>query len=164
MKSFHEYMKEYKKQMEKGDIKEAYKGLIEYIMNLRTFFKNKYPEYSVSSNIYFGYMDMTYFSLFTELLKQRKLKIALVFIHETSRFEVWLSGVNKQVQTKYWKMFKEHKWSKYKLPPTTKGSDSILENVLIENPDFNNLDALTKQIDEGTIKFINDVEFFLKNS
>ena len=39
MKSFNEYVNEYRKQIEKGDIKEAYKGLMNYIMDLRTHFK-----------------------------------------------------------------------------------------------------------------------------
>ena len=43
MKSFHEYINEYRKQLEKGAIKEAYKGLIKYIMDLKTHLKNKYP-------------------------------------------------------------------------------------------------------------------------
>jgi len=41
MESFHEYMNEYKKQLEKGIIQKAYKGLMEYIMALRTHLKNK---------------------------------------------------------------------------------------------------------------------------
>ena len=69
MKPFHEYMNEYKKQLKKGDIKEAYKGLMEYIMDLRVFFKKKYPDYFVSGSIYYGYMDMTYFSFIPESLK-----------------------------------------------------------------------------------------------
>jgi len=86
MKSFHEYMSEYRKQMKRGDIKEAYKGLMEYIMDLRVHFKNKYPDYFISGSIYYGYMDMTYFSFISESLKRRKLKIAIVFIHDTCRF------------------------------------------------------------------------------
>jgi hypothetical protein len=62
MGSFHESMNEYRKQLEKGAIQEAYKGLMEYILALRTHFKNKYPDYFVSGSIYYGYMDMTYFS------------------------------------------------------------------------------------------------------
>jgi hypothetical protein len=158
---FHEYMNEYRKQMEKGDIKEAYKGLMEYIMELRSYFQNKYPDYSVSGSIYYGYMDMTYFAFFPESLKLRKLKVAIVFIHDTCRFEVWLAGYNKQVQTKYWKLFKESDWNKYRIPSTTKGVDSIIEYVLVENPDFSDLDTLTKQIERGTLKFIKDVEDFL---
>ena len=161
MGSFHEYMAEYKKQLEKGAIKEAYKGLMEYIMDLRTYFQKKYPDYFVSGSIYYGYMDMTYFSFFPGSLKQRKLKIAIVFIHETCRFEVWLAGYNKQVQSKYWKMFKDAHWNKYDIVPTTKGVDSILEYVLVGDPDFSDLDALTKQIERATLKFIKDVESFL---
>ncbi|MFC2045305.1 DUF7000 family protein, partial [Chloroflexota bacterium] len=96
-----------------------------------------------------------------ESLKSRKLKIAIVFIHETIRFEVWLAGYNKNVQTKYWELFKESDWNKYRIPSTTKGVDSISEYVLVDTPDFNNLDTLTRQIETGTLDFIRDIENFL---
>jgi hypothetical protein len=161
MGSFHEQISEYKKQLEKGAIQEAYKGLMEYIMGLKTHFKNKYPDYFVSGSIYYGYMDMTYFSFIPESLKHRNLKAAVVFVHDTFRFEVWLAGYNKQVQSKYWKLFKESGWNKYHIVATTKGADSIIEHVLVGNPDFRDLDTLTRQIERGTLKFIRDVESFL---
>lgn len=165
MKSFNEYINEYRKQIEKGDIIEAYKELMEYMMNLRMHFKNKYPDYFVSGNLYFGYMDMTYFSFIPESLKSKKLRIAIVFVHDKIRFEVWLAGYNKQIQTKYWKLFKESGWKKYHIPSTTKGVDSIMEYILADNPDFNDLDSLTAQIEKGTLIFIEDVMTFLsKNS
>ena len=71
MASFHECMNEYRKQLEKGTIQEAYKGLMEYIMDLRTHFKNKYPDYVISGSIYYGFMDMTYFSFFPKSLKDQ---------------------------------------------------------------------------------------------
>ena len=160
MGTFHEDMLEYRKQLEKGTIQKAYKGLMEYMMDLRTHFKNKHPDHSASGVMYLGYMDMTYFPLFPESLKKRSLKIAIVFIHEAFRFEVWLSGANKQVQAKYWKLFKESNWNKYHVVETTKGADSIVEYVLVDAPDFNDLEALTKQIESGTLKFIKDIESF----
>ena len=160
MGSFNECMQEYRKQLEKGCIQKAYGGLMGYIMDLRVYFKNKYPQYFVSG-IYQGYMDMSYFSFSPESLKSRKLKIAIVFVHETFRFEVWLAGYNKKVQNKYWELFKEMDWNKYHIPPTTKGVDSIMENILVENPDFSDLDGLTNQIETGTLEFISDVENFL---
>jgi len=161
MESFHEYMNEYRKQLEKGDIKEAYKGLMGYFRELRSHFKNKYPDYFVSSSIYYGYMDMTYFSFFPASLKRRKLKIAIVFNHDAFRFEVWLAGFNKNVQSKYWKLLKASDWNKYHITPTTSGVDFIVDHILIEDPDFSDLDTLTKQIESGTLKFIKDVEDFL---
>jgi hypothetical protein len=163
MESFHDNMNEYKRQLKKGAIQEAYKGLMKYIMVLKTHFKNNYPDYIVSGGIYYGYMDMTYFSFFPKSFKDRNLKIAIVFNHEAFRFEVWLAGYNKQVQSKYWKRLKESAWKKYPIVPTTKGVDSIVEHVLVDHPDFGDLDALTKQIERKTLKFIDDVESFLSN-
>jgi len=161
MESFHEYMSEYKKLLEKGSMQKAYRGLMEYIMSLRTYFKNRYPEYFVSGSIYYGYMDMTYFSFTPKTLTDRKLKIAIVFIHDTCRFEVWLGGYNKGVQSKYWKLFKENDWYQYPIVPTTEGVDAVIEHILVEDPDFSDLDALTQQIESGVLDFIEQVEHFL---
>ncbi|NLE04649.1 MAG: hypothetical protein GX638_07595 [Crenarchaeota archaeon] len=161
MAPFHEYIKEYKTQMEKGAIKKAYRGLMEFMMGLRTYFATKYPDCFVSGSIYFGYMDMTYFSVIPESLRQRKLKIAIVFSHDTFRFEVWLAANNKSIQSKYWNLVKKNNWNKYRIVPSVKGADSIIEHVLVDNPDFADLDNLTNRIETGTLEFIKDVEDFL---
>jgi hypothetical protein len=163
MERFQDLMNDYSSQMKLGIVPKAYKGLMEYILGLRTHFANKYADYSVANNIYFGYMDMTYFSLVPEELKKRKLKIAVVFIHESCRFEAWLAAANKQIQSKYWELFKKYGWDKYKLVPTIQGYDSILEQVLVDNPDFDNLDALTEKIEKGAIKFTDDIISFLSS-
>lgn len=164
MEKLNTLMQEYLNQMRSGIIPQAYKGLMEYILSLRTHFANRYPQYSVPGSIYFGYMDMTYFSLLPDELKERKLKIAIVFIHETCHFEVWLSAVNKQVQAHYWEFFKQNGWDKYRLVPTIQGFDSILEQVLDDQPDFSDLDALTRKIETGTVDFINNVVGFLNTN
>ncbi len=161
MESFVNYLPEYKKQLEKGAIQKAYKGLLEYILGLRTHLQNQYPDYFVSGSIYYGYLDMTYFSFFPGTLKERGLKTGVVFLHEQFRFEAWLFGYNKQIQNKYWKLIKDSEWNKYRLVPTIKGQDSIIESILVANPDFGDLEALTRQIEAGTLGFITDVESFL---
>ena len=103
---FHESMNEYKRQLEKGAIQEAYRGLMDYFNALRVYFEKKYPDHSVSGSVYYGYVDMTYFAIFPKSFKRRKLKVGIVFLHEAFRFEVWLFGNNKNVQAKYWKLFK----------------------------------------------------------
>lgn len=157
-----ELMIEYRKQLEKGHVQEAYRGLMEYIMDLKTYLKNKYPEYSVSG-IYQGYMDMTYFSFTPDPLKSLKLKIAVVFIYDTFKFEVWLAGYNKNVQKEYWELFTENSLEKYHIPLSIKGRDFIVENVLVENPDFGDLDILTQEIEDGTLRFTEDIVEFLSN-
>ena len=160
MESFNESMEEYRKQLQKGSIQKAYLGLMEYFGSLRSYFSKKHSDYGVS-NLYFGYMDMTYFALFPKALKELKLKIAIVFLHEEFRFEVWLSATNKDVQTKYWNLVKEKNWNKYNIAPVIKGYESIIEDIIVDNPNFNDLDSLTNQIESKTLHFIDDVEGFL---
>ncbi len=161
MGTLQESMQEYRKQLEKGTIQAAYRGLMEFIMDLRTHLKNKYPDCFVSGSIYYGYMDMTYFSVIPETLKNRNLKIAIVFLHQACRFEVWLAGYNKQVQAKYWEIFTKSGWNQYRIVPNPKEADSIVEYALVDDPDFDDLEALTSQIETGTLNFIHDVESFL---
>jgi hypothetical protein len=161
MKLFNEYMDDYKRQLEKGSIQKAYQGLMEYVLELKAHFQKKHPDYFVSGGMYYGYMDMTYFAVVPKSLSNKKLKIAIVFLHEQFRFEVWLAGYNKQVQARYWKLFNDSDWKKYRVPLTTKGADSIIEYTLVENPDFSDLKNLTSQIEKGTLKFIKDIESFI---
>jgi len=154
-------MIEYRNQLKNGIIQNAYRGLMEYFGSLRSHFKKKFPDYVVSGSIYFGYMDMTYFAVNPPILKERKLKIAIVFLHEEFRFEVWLGGSNKTVQKEYWDLVRERGWDKYHIPSSIKGIDSIVEYILVDNPDFRDLDALTTQIERETMNFMKDVEDFL---
>jgi hypothetical protein len=72
-----------------------------------------------------------------------------------------LAGYNKAIQKKYWSIIKQSNWNKYRLPSSIEGNDSIVESVLVDNPDFSDLNALTKQIEVATLQFIADVEAFL---
>jgi hypothetical protein len=154
-------LNEYRKQLAKGTIQTAYKGLMVYLDGLRLYFEKKYPDFVVSGSVQQGLMDYSYFYFFPKALKEQKLKVVVLFVHDSFRFEVWLSAYNKSVQAKYWKQFKEANFNKYKLPSTLNGVDSIVEHVLVENADFCNPVALTKQIEAGSMKFITDIEGFL---
>lgn len=161
MSSFKQSMQVYKQLLQQGQIQQAYQGLMQYMLDLRNHFKVTCPDYAVSNNLYFGYMDMTYFACFPQALKARSLKIAVLFNHPAFRFEVWLSAVNKQVQADYWQRIKARGWNKYRLVESIQGADSILEHTLVDDPDFGDLPALTARIEAGTLAFIRDIEGFL---
>jgi hypothetical protein len=160
MQSIQEDMNELRMQLRTGAIQKAYKTLLSYMMDLRIHFQNRYPSYSISG-LYQGYMDMTYFAIVPPSLKHRNLKIAIVFNYEVFRFEAWLSGSNRQVQRKYWELFRDSQWTEYRVVTPAKGVDSIIECNLAENFNFGDLDSLTVSIEENAVKFINDVEKFL---
>jgi hypothetical protein len=99
-------------------------------------------------------MDYTYFFYSNDFLKKRKLRFGLVLNHQKMRFEIWLLGQNLKIQDAYWLHFKNTKWNKNK---TLRPQYSILETTLIENPDFNNLEALTKQIENALVAVSNEI-------
>ena len=103
-------------------------------------------------------MDISFFSCSPPSFKKEKLKVVILFIHDTFQFEIWLCGANKQIQKNYWEMFKESDWDKYRIPTTTKNVFSIVEHTLADQPDFDNLENLTFQIESEAIKFINDIK------
>lgn len=54
---------------------------MDFMLDLRTELEGRYPDYAVG-NLYAGYMDMTYFAFTPPDLKEKRLKIAIVYLHE----------------------------------------------------------------------------------
>jgi hypothetical protein len=160
MLSIQQEMNDFRRQLKAGSIQKAYRALLGSIGNLRTHFKNSHPAYSVSG-LYQGYMDMTYFAIVPLSLKQHGLKVAIVFNYQAFRFEAWLAGINRQVQQKYWEMFRNSQWIEYRVVTPEKGVDSIIECNLTEDFWFNDLDSLTATIDRKAVEFIDNVERYL---
>lgn len=156
MVSFNKYVKEYQKQLMIGDIKKAYKGLIDYIMTLKNYFKKEHSDFIVSGHIYQGYMDLSFFTCSPKVLKNEKLKIAIVLNHEEMRFEIWLVGYTKQIQAKYWTFFKDSDWDKYTIAPNPK--HSIIQHTIVKQPDFDDLPGLTNEIEMKTLEFIEEMK------
>lgn len=154
-KSFHNYAAEYQRQLKKGDIQKAYQGLMHFMMDLRTHFINKYPNGFVTGGLYQGYMDMTYFPFTPIALKHRKVKFGVVFDHKALQFSVCLLGQNKEVMREVWEKVKGKTWPKYVVPVSPQ--DAALEYLIVEAPNFDDLEGLTKQIEKGVLAFIRDV-------
>jgi hypothetical protein len=160
MHSIRKDMEEFRRQLGKGSIQKAYGALLSYMMGLRTHFKNNLADSTVSG-LYQGYMDMTYFALFTPLLKRRNLKIAIVFNYDAFRFEAWLAASNRTIQRQYWEVFRDSQWPEYRVATPGKGIDSILECDLVADFNLDDPDTLTASIEDATVAFINDIEMSL---
>jgi hypothetical protein len=162
MQSIQEDMNDFQRRLGSGSIQRAYRALLGYMTDLRKHFRNRYPSYS-TSGLYQGYMDMTYFAIVPPSLKRRDLKIAIVFNYDAFRFEAWLAGTNRQVQRKCWELFRDSRWTEYRVVTPAKGVDSIIECDLAEDVNFGDLDGLTASIEEKAVAFIHDVERFLSD-
>lgn len=159
MENLNKYVSIYKEQLQKGDILIAYNELVKFAMRLRTdLIKSLSNQYSFAGILH-GYMDFTYFYYSNDFLKGKKLKFGVVLNHVEMRFEVWLLGNTIPIQEKYWELSKNSKWNKDK---TEMPKYSILEAVLVTNPDFNNLDVLSKEIEEKMIIVSDEIIEYLK--
>lgn len=162
MPSIQEDMNNLRRQLQVGSIQKAYRALLGYMMDLRTYFIKKYPNYFISG-LYQGYMDMTYFAIVPPSFKRRRLKVAIVFNYSAFRFEVWLSGANRRILQEYWDLVKDANWPAYRLVPPGTWADSIVEYDLAEDFDFDDLKSLTATMEKKIVEFINDIERFLSD-
>ena len=158
MNSLNHALKEYKALLHTSSLTFAYRGLMNFMMTLRTHFIHRHPEWNVGS-FHQGHMDISYFPLTTPLLQKEKLKVALIFHHPKIHFELWLCGKNKIIQKKFIEQLSRSTLGDYQL--SSPSSFAILEQVIIPAPDFDHSDELIKSIDSRTISFIQGVHKLL---
>jgi len=153
MEDINDCIDELHKQLSKGKIQRGYRAILEYMLFLQSYLKKQYKDYSFPGTFYHGYMDMSYFAFIPSSFIGKGLKIAIVFNFEAFRFEIWLSGYNKEIQKKYWEYFKEKKVGRFYILDTIKGYDSIIEDHI----DIQNLDK-----EETTEELVKRIETFVK--
>jgi hypothetical protein len=148
MNNLNDIVNYYKDEIGKGFVPKAYITLVKYMTTLGTTLSKKLSGKYAFGSLFQGYMDYTYFYYSNDFLKRRKLKMGLVLNHSKMQFEVWLLGQTIPLQEKYWEYFKATKWNKNRV---TRPQYSILETVLIANPNFDDLKALSIQIEEKLV-------------
>ncbi len=155
MKTLNKQIAVYTQQLQQGEIQIAYKGILPFIGKLRAAFIKKYPYYDVSS-IYQGYLDMSYFSLSTKPLKDKGLKIAIVYLHEKGSFEVWLSARNRDIARTHQSIL-DRLSDEINVFHDSNNQDAIVECILTRTPDFEDQAQLTSSIDQGVEKFVSAI-------
>lgn len=155
-KTMNEYAATYKARLQQEELQVAYKLLVKYVMSLRLHFANV-TKYQVG-NVSPGYMDFTYFPFFDAFLRSKKLRFGVVLNHREMRFELWLMGQNAEVQKDYWNVLKNSKWNRNLSMPKY----SVLETVLIDSPNFDNLERLSRTIEKNTLDLVGQIVPYLK--
>lgn len=158
MKSLNDYIATYKVLLEQGDIQIAYESLCRYMMSLKTHFSKACTDRYSVGKISPGYMDFTYFPFVDDSLRKKKLRFGIVLNYRKLQFELWLMGQNSEVQMYYWRLLQNAKWNKDRLvmPPY-----AVIEVVLVQNPDFNNLNLLTDVLTDRTLSAAEEIQDFL---
>lgn len=139
-----------------------YHQLIGYMKELRLFFQREYETLFRLGAIYKGNPDYSYFSLTTEELKQHKLKFVIILNHKELQFDICLSGQNKSVRKKYWKLFKESDWGKYHIVASIDNSLMIIDHTLVEQADFSDSITLNRIIEAAAMEFMDEIRGLLE--
>ena len=160
-KKSNELIAVYKKQLELGEIQVAYSFLLKYVMHLKAHCEKNFPKNYSFGNVSPGYMDFTYFPFFDDFLRKEKLRFGIVLNHTEMRFELWLMGQNAETQAKYWNLLKTSPWN---LERISMPKYSVLEVILIDNPNFDDLDSLTMGINEKAICVSKEILNHLKKT
>ena len=151
-------LEELRAQLAIGSVQRAYVAIVSYLSKLRAHFGS--GEYPVSA-LYQGYFDMTYFALFPQALKERDLKIAIVFDYEAFSFKVWLAARNRKVQRRYFELLSDGGWPIDRLVEPAPGIDAIVEYDIADAVALSTPDDLTALIERSVQDLLDDlVEFF----
>lgn len=140
-----ELLSEYKELLQTTNLRKGYQEFIKLFRYIRVSLEKNMPEYKFQGNIVENGMDYSYFLFTNESLKEKGLKIAIVFVHSNFQFEVWLSGYNRNYQLKYYDLLKG-KNIPFQLTDNPARKNYILRVVLEENVDISDADLLTERI------------------
>ena len=157
MKGINQAVEEDTEQMKSGRIRQAYRGIMSFMSGLKAFMERLHPDLAFSA-LYPGYMDMTYFACTPPALKEKGLKIAIIYLHEENRFELWLSGSNRKIQAGYISLLQTRDTGGCKLSQSKPGVDSILESRLPDQPDFDHAGELMDRIEREVLRFMEITE------
>lgn len=122
---------EYKRIMDNTMIRSCYRQVMSLIKTIASVLEERLPAYRFMKRIVENQMDVTYFQLTNEQLKDRGLKIQVAFVHETCEFEVWMSGYNRNIQCAYAKVL-AHQVHPF-LVSTDPARDDYIVKAVIKN-------------------------------
>lgn len=149
---------EYKKLIQTTNLQQDYQAQTKLFRSIRIALKKEFPKYEFTGNIVENNMDYAYFQFTNELLKSKGLKFVLVFLYKEFRYEIWLSGYNRKIQSDYFNKFENIKL-KYILTTDPNRTDYIVRGQIAV--DYSNVDKIVGDIKLGSSKFINDIEKLL---
>lgn len=138
-------------------VRAAYFELIHFVRKLSADFPKLTTDYK-AGGVSQGYMDYTYFPFHNDDLRKQKLRYGIVLNHYEMQFELWLMGQNAKEQLKYWDQLKDTPWNQHL---TEMPIYSVLEAVIVAEPDFTDLDQLSTEIIKQALLEVDKINQYL---
>lgn len=152
------YLDNYKNLLLTTELQLFYQEFIKLFRFLRIELEKELPNFSFSSNIVENNMDFSYFQLTDPDLKEKGIKIQIVFVHKDFRFEIWASGYNRKIQSRYYNHLKNQSM-KYYLNNNPEKIDYILKAEIEKNIELDNGEIVVSKIKPVVLEMVD----FMKN-
>ena len=162
IKANSKYINEYKKIIQTTDIQLGYKELINSIKHLKSYLQKEMKNFNFSKNIVENNLEYTYFHFTNKELKSHGLKLVLVFTHKEFKFEIFLSGVNRQKQINFFNDIKDKK-IKYILSNNPSKTDYVLKYEINDNFNYETLEEISIDIYSDIKEFTKYILLLLEN-
>lgn len=150
------YIEEYKKIIQTTNLQKGYQESIKFFRYLKNYLQKEMNNFKFTANIVENNMDYSYFQFTNEKLKKKGLKIVFVFVHKEFKYQIWLSGVNRQTQVKYSDMYEKN--NKYTISPNPDKTDYIISRDIDIELNYDNLEDLLDNFKKKVYMFINDID------
>ena len=156
MASLQQAVSRYTVSLSDGELQRAYKAILSCMSSLQTELAERFPA-CTGGALYQGYLDMTYFALTPPELREKKLKLALVYLHAEARFELWLAANNRALQAETAKKLSALPLGKYRVTTPAPGVDAMIETIALDSPDFDRQDQMTETLSSAFASFAADM-------
>ena len=142
------------------NLQRSYRLIMDTFSKLQRKLKQSEPQ-NIISQIYQGFLDMSYIAVMTPLLQRHNLKLAVVYIHETGCFEAWLAAKNRTIQEQYRAKLRTRVQEPYRLKEQKAGEDAILTTMLNDDPDFSDPTLLVLELKKSLDQVLEDMHSLL---
>lgn len=88
----------YRELLQTTNLQKAYQEWFRWFRFLRNELERQMPDCKFQAVVAENGMEYAYFQFTSIPLKEKGLKVAVVFLHERFSLEVWLSGINRKKQ------------------------------------------------------------------
>ena len=143
-------------------IPRAYRGILASLTLFQSAWKSAHPADAVGA-LYQGYMDMSFVAFAPVPLAEKRLKISLVFLHDTGNFSLWLAAGNRDIQKRVSEAFGCVPLGAYSLSPLEPGVDAIIANDLPKPYAFDDPKALNESLVAAAEAFTQDMISLAEN-
>jgi len=151
----------YCRAVREDDLPRAYRGILSALMAFKAGWESAHPEDSVGA-LYQGYLDMSFVAVAPAAFGARRLKISLVFLHDTGLFSLWLTAGNRAIQAQTSQELAKKPLGSYSLSELKPGVDAIISQDITQPYAFDEPERFTSQLIAAAERFLSDMKFLLE--